>query len=62
MTDDDRRAELRALITRAGVIEAQRLLAVERGDRDAARHCEHELARLWKRYCDLEHESAIVGA
>lgn len=55
---DDARAEARALLTQAAIAEAARQAAIERGDLDAIREHERELSRLWRRYCDVEHETA----
>ena len=58
MTADDYRSELQAIAARAGVEEARRQAALQRGDCQAAADAEQELSRLWARYCDLEQQVA----
>lgn len=41
-------AERSALLVRASHVEGRRLRAIEEGDLDARRHCEHEMTLLWR--------------
>jgi hypothetical protein len=43
-------AEREALLARASYVEARRQKAREEFDLDAQRHCEQELAILWKQW------------
>ena len=52
------RNEVRALLTRAAVVEAERQAARERGDGAAVTACERELAALWRRHSELERHAA----
>lgn len=52
MTDTD--SELRAILTRAATVEAERQRARDLGDTPAEALAEMELRRLWRRYSDLE--------
>ena len=52
------KAELQALTSRAGVLEAQRQAALQRGDRQAVRDAEIELSRLHSRAQDIERQAA----
>lgn len=55
------RAEMQALTTRAGVLEAARQAALQRGDRQTADDAAAELARLHARHCDLEQQAERVA-
>lgn len=52
------RAELRALLTRAATVEAERQRAVLHGDSEAAEAAMIELVKLWARHADLERQVA----
>jgi hypothetical protein len=54
MTEDARRAELRALLTRAATLEVERQAAVQRGDAAAVEALMLELVKLWSAHADLE--------
>jgi hypothetical protein len=54
MTADDQRSELRALLTRAAIVEAERQRARDRRDWPAEARAELELRRLWQRHSELE--------
>ena len=54
MSDDARKAERRALLTRASDCEARRQSALQRGDLMAAAELEREILRLYARHADLE--------
>ena len=56
MSDTD--AELRAVLTRAAAVEAERQRARDRQDWPAEAAAEHELRRLWRRHSELERELA----
>jgi hypothetical protein len=45
-------AEREALLVRAGHVEARRQRAREQDDVDAMRHCERELAMLWRQWLE----------
>ena len=47
-------SELRAILTRAATVEAERQRARDRGDSRAEAAAEHELRRLWRRHSDIE--------
>jgi len=47
-------AEREALLVRAGYVEARRQRAREEHDLDAMRHCERELAMLWRQWLEGE--------
>lgn len=51
-------SELRAILTRAAAIEAERQAAKERCDTSALAAAEHELRQLWRRHTELERECA----
>lgn len=55
---DAAKAELQALTSRAGVLEAQRQAALQRGDRQAADDAAVELSRLGARVADLQRQAA----
>ena len=52
MTDCD--AELRALLTRAAIVESERQRARERKDAPSEAAAEHELRALWRRHSEIE--------
>jgi hypothetical protein len=52
--NDATRTELRALLTRAAVLEARRQAALGRGDTCAEQAAERELAEIWRRHSELE--------
>jgi hypothetical protein len=52
----DTESEMRAILTRAATVEAQRQAAAQRGEDHAAREYELELSRLWARHADLERQ------
>ena len=56
MRDTD--SELRAILTRAATVEAERQRARDRGDSPAEAAAEHELRRLWRRHSELERVQA----
>jgi hypothetical protein len=45
-------AEREAQLVRAGFVEARRQRAPEQGDLDAMRHCERELALIWRQWLE----------
>ena len=55
MTDTE--AELRALLTRAADLEAQRQAAHQAKDWPKVAGLEIELAKLWRRHADLEQQA-----
>ena len=58
MTDESSRAELRAILTKAADLEAQRQAAVQRGDAVAVEALMLELVKLWAAHADLERQVA----
>jgi hypothetical protein len=54
MTDVE--AELRAILTHAATVEAQRQAARDHDDAPAMAAAERELAALWRRHADLERQ------
>lgn len=50
--------ELRSILTRAAIIEADRQAARDRRDATRLEACERELAALWRRHSELERAAA----
>jgi hypothetical protein len=50
-------AQLRAILTRAATVEAERQAARERRDWPAVAAAERELAVLWRQHADLERQA-----
>lgn len=59
--NDDTRARLRAILTRAADAEASRQRAVRDGDEARVQALEHELRELWRAHSDLERQAERVA-
>lgn len=55
---DDSQTELRALLTRAAIVESERQRARERRDTTAEAAAEGELRDLWRRHSEIERQCA----
>jgi hypothetical protein len=53
-------AEMRALLTRAAIVESQRQAARDRREWHAETQAERELRELWKRHAELEAAERIA--